>query len=225
MQTDPTRGVYRAAAGRARAAQFCLAAVCLLAVIAAIHLLSGLDLAQRATQGRVRVGEAAAFDNDTALLASLGVVGLLVTGVVWFLWLHRAVANARALGRPTDFTPGWAVGWWFVPLANVVRPYQILRSLVDELGAPTNRPVLWWWGCYLAASVFSNFAGFLRPSDVNGFRVYLGSSLIAEAFRAAAAILAFQLVGDIERRSEGAAAVQASQEHPSAGGPIEPPAG
>ena len=226
MQSAPTQTLapYRPAANRARAAQICLAAMGVLAVLSAIHFLSGFDLVERAVQGRLRDGDADAFDERTASLARLGLVGLLTTGVLWFFWLHRAVANARALGRPTEFTPGWAVGWWFVPLANVVRPYQIVRSLMDELGAPDNRPVLWWWGSYLAAGIFANFASFLRVPDLDGLRVFLGSSLIAEVLRAVAAILAFRLVGEIERRSEQVAAAMVSPEY---GSPslIGPPAG
>jgi hypothetical protein len=195
-----------------------------LAVLSAIHFLSGFDFVERAVQGRLRDGEPEAFDERTASLAQLGLVGLLTTGVFWFFWLHRAVANARALGRPTEFTPGWAIGWWFVPLANVVRPYQIVRSLMDELGAPDNRPVLWWWGTYLAAGIFANFSSFLRVPDLDGLRVFLGSSVVAEVLRAAAAILAFRLVGEIERRSAELAAPTVSPEY---GSPsvIEPPGG
>lgn len=226
MQGVPTQtlAAYRPAAGRARAAQICLAAMGVLAVLSAIHFLSGFDLVERAVRGSLRGGEAEAFDDRTASLAQLGVVGLLTTGVLWFVWLHRAVANARALGRPTEFTPGWAVGWWFVPLANAVRPYQIIRSLVDALGAPDNSRVLWWWGSYFAAGFFAYFASFLRVPDLDGLRVFLGSSLIAEALRAAAAILAFRLVGEIERRSEQVAVPKVS---PAYGSPslIEPPAG
>jgi hypothetical protein len=195
-----------------------------LAVLSAIHFLSGFDLVERAVQGRLRAGEAEAFDENTALFARLGVAGLLATGVVWFFWLHRAVANGRALGRPTEFTPGWAVGWWFVPLANVVRPYQIVRSLMDELGAPDNRPVLWWWGSYLAAGIFANFASFLRVPDLDGLRVFLASSLIAELLRAASAILAFRLVGEIERRSEDVGRQKLAPEYGPPGLPIGPPA-
>lgn len=221
MQNPPTQalGSYRPAAGRARAAQMCLAAMGVLAVIAAFHFLSGFDLVERAAQGGVRAGEAEAFDERTALFARLGLGGLLVTGVIWFVWLYRAVANARAIGRPTEFTPGWAVGWWFVPFANIVRPYQIVRSLMDELGAPTNSPVLWWWVSYLAAGTVANFSSFLNPPDLSGLRVLFGSSLIAELLRAVSATLAFRLVGEIERRSEALAAAKVSPEY---GSPVSP---
>lgn len=221
MQSAPTQtfGPYRPAAGRARAAQICLAAMGLLAVISAIHFLSGFELVERAARGGLSAAAGEAFDERTALFARLGLGGLLVTGVFWFVWLYRAVANARAIGRPIEFTPGWAIGWWFVPFANIVRPYQIVRSLMDELGTPNNSPVLWWWGSYLAAGTVANFASFLNPPDLNGLRVLFGSSLIAELLRAASAILAFRLVGEIERRSADLAAAKVSPEY---GSPVPP---
>jgi hypothetical protein len=82
-----------------------------------------------------------AFDGTTQTLARLEIAGQILTAIVWFLWLHRAVANARSLGVQTEATPGWSVGWWFIPFANVVKPYQILRSLFYGLVSGSARIV------------------------------------------------------------------------------------
>jgi hypothetical protein len=61
-----------------------------------------------------------------AIFRAIGVIGFAqmvaywVTSVAFFVWLHRANRNLPALGAiGLKFTPGWAVGCFFVPLVNV----------------------------------------------------------------------------------------------------------
>lgn len=93
---------------------------------------------------------------------------LLVTAIVWLVWQHRAQKNLEGLGATRlRFTPGWAVGWWFVPLANLLKPFQTMRELWKASGDPygwqtrTTSPLLgWWWGLYLGAqALIVIFAG------------------------------------------------------------------
>jgi hypothetical protein len=65
------------------------------------------------------------------------------------------------------FTPGWAVGWWFVPFANLVKPFQTVRELwkASDPGAPDwwgseTLPVIgWWWGGYVVFNILDGIAG------------------------------------------------------------------
>lgn len=62
---------------------------------------------------------------------------LLVIAIVWLIWQHRAQKNLEGLGATwLRFTPGWAVGWWFVPFANLVKPFQTMRELWKASGDP-----------------------------------------------------------------------------------------
>ena len=64
------------------------------------------------------------------LISVVPLVGLLhallflVTAVVFLVWLHRARRNAVAVRH--QFGPGWAIGGWFVPLANVYIPLRVV---------------------------------------------------------------------------------------------------
>src|SRR5687767_1529604 len=50
--------------------------------------------------------------------------------VVVAMWIHRAHANLRDAGTDgLEFTPGWAVGWYFIPFANLIKPFQAMREL------------------------------------------------------------------------------------------------
>jgi len=45
------------------------------------------------------------------------------------LGIGSGLASAPVGTRESRFTPGWAVGYWFVPFVNLVRPYQIVADL------------------------------------------------------------------------------------------------
>jgi len=62
--------------------------------------------------------------------SAIGGLAFLATVIVWCIWQHRAQANAVVLsGGGLRFTPGWAVGWWFIPIANLWKPFQTVREL------------------------------------------------------------------------------------------------
>ncbi|MGP4052504.1 DUF4328 domain-containing protein [Streptomyces sp. 2A115] len=86
--------------------------------------------------------------------------------IVWFHWMRR---YAGVLG-PDRFRngPGWAIGSWFIPLANFWMPYRIA---VDMWGASTRLPAdgepykvsFWpvnlWWGLFVTTTLFQRYAG------------------------------------------------------------------
>lgn len=65
----------------------------------------------------------------------------LVTVVLFLLWLSKSVNVARQLGisPPLAFTASEACWGFFIPLINLVRPYQVIRDLHDRL-APDGVP-------------------------------------------------------------------------------------
>lgn len=99
------------------------------------------------------------------LVPALDFVALLACFVLVGRWIYRVVANAHAVGEAVSITPGWAVGWYFVPLANLVMPYQAMRETWDasheaaalEEGRDTAL-LPCWWGLWLVTNIVSNVA-------------------------------------------------------------------
>src|SRR5438093_12382214 len=54
-----------------------------------------------------------------------------IPGAFGFLtWLQRAYRNLPALhATELRYTPGWAVGSWFIPLVNLFAPHQVVSEL------------------------------------------------------------------------------------------------
>ncbi len=55
--------------------------------------------------------------------------------VYYMMWQYRANANARSAGLEPRYSPGWSVGWWFIPLLNLVVIGRVLRDLWQITGA------------------------------------------------------------------------------------------
>jgi hypothetical protein len=57
------------------------------------------------------------------LASIVQLVTYVIGGVVFIVWFHRAYGNLGALGvdRPRHGR-GWAIGAWFIPIANVFIP-------------------------------------------------------------------------------------------------------
>jgi hypothetical protein len=85
----------------------------------------------------------------------------IVTGIVALPWIYLANANARALGASDMMvSPGWAVGWFFVPLMNLVMPYLMMRELWKASAKPKDWQleyapplILLWWVLWVAAGI------------------------------------------------------------------------
>jgi hypothetical protein len=97
------------------------------------------------------------------LVPALDFLAILACFVLVGRWIYRVNANAHAVGREVSITPGWAVGWYFVPLANLVMPYQAMRETWDAsheaaaLEAERETSLLpWWWGLWLVTNIVSN---------------------------------------------------------------------
>jgi hypothetical protein len=92
---------------------------------------------------------------------SVGALALalaVATVPVFAFWIVRAHRNLPLLGaKNLDVTPEGAVGWFFVPFANLWKPYQAMRTLwrasQDASRWPLQDVPRWitlWWVAWIA---------------------------------------------------------------------------
>jgi hypothetical protein len=66
----------------------------------------------------------------------LEIVSYLIVAVqviLLLIWFYRAYRNLQALGATElQFTPRWAIIWWFVPILNFWKPYQITVEIIKS---------------------------------------------------------------------------------------------
>jgi hypothetical protein len=57
-------------------------------------------------------------------LAALGYIAAVVGCYILVgMWIYRTNANAHSFSSDMSITPGWSIGWFFIPFANLVMPY------------------------------------------------------------------------------------------------------
>jgi hypothetical protein len=81
----------------------------------------------------------------------------LTTIIAWLVWQHRVTANAWARGHAITTRPGWAVGWWFIPIANLWMPAvalaRVYRASLASSGPARAWIVVGWWAAYILPSL------------------------------------------------------------------------
>jgi hypothetical protein len=142
-------------------------------------------------------------------LVGLSILISLILSVVFFcLWTHRVVANSYAFGgRYNEITPGWAVGWYFIPFANLVKPYQALKeawqSTHDDAAVPAVMPA--WWGLWIVSNIAGNISFRLSMNDM------VEASMILDLFTLAIDIPLIYCIWQVITRLTNRQVLRASQ--------------
>ncbi|MER5765558.1 DUF4328 domain-containing protein [Streptomyces sp. NPDC002082] len=130
----------------------------------------------------------------------------LATIVVFILWFHRVRCNA-AVFRPDGFSQsaGWAIGGWFVPIANLFFPYRTARETWDastqnapdgSFRSASGAPVVAWWLALVAGWILDVVSSYQYGKAVGTAAVRDASSLgaVADLTMVVAAVLAVLFV-------------------------------
>jgi hypothetical protein len=87
-------------------------------------------------------------------VSDLASVVLLVVGVLFLIWFHKAATMAARLGLRARRSPGWAVGAFFLPIVNWWFPYRSALDLFPP-DHPGRAVVRRWWTLWLVMSLVS----------------------------------------------------------------------
>jgi hypothetical protein len=149
-----------------------------------------------------------------------------VTALAFIFWFHRAYRNLIRTGiRDVRYGPGWAIGGWFIPLFNLVRPKQVANDIwkgsasAGTIGTARWREIAlpglinWWWGVWIFGGVcltlgdhsitharvdlFSHTTGSLRDQRTGIWFVEFGLAALIVA-----AVLAILLVRAVSRMQD-----------------------
>jgi hypothetical protein len=149
------------------------------------------------------------------LVALLEIFARLILIVLFLFWINHAFKNLETLRVSNlEFSPGWAVGWWFIPFANLVIPFRVMRELWNATDpglelevayaepAPATSLIWLWWISFIGAGITGRVADVMVSDDGDpaaGFPVAL---MIGGALQAVAGISAAILVRRITARQE-----------------------
>jgi predicted Zn finger-like uncharacterized protein len=179
------------------------------------------------------------FDiNETFLLSeAVGVmagviqtVAFIIVGITFLRWIYRTNTNLGKLsGQPMRFSPGWSVGWYFIPVACWFKPYQAMKEIWERSHknqSDTGSILGLWWAFWLISTFLSDFAGdaIMEADSVREYTSSAMAYIVSDGFDVVLNIVALMLVSGIgnaysknysQRRASTAG-------HPTPQGTIQP---
>lgn len=198
----------------------------LIANIAASVLAIAVDWIQFELVSRIAGGEyytdaeLTRSDNLMILTSQFQLGIYILTGILFLVWLYRASRNLRAFDiEGLKFRPGWTVGWWFIPIFNIFRPYQAIAEVWRASSPPVGeestafswrlakepRLLSFWWSFWLLSTFIGSIAGQIMYRAETPAEVMDATSLMAftDAFDIVPAVLLVLVVRSIDRRQTG----------------------
>lgn len=137
-------------------------------------------------------------------LTGLGLVtAMLISSFLTLKWIYRVTMNSHTLASGLNVSPPWSIGWYFVPFANLYKPFQALNdawcvSLSPSSWRAQDTPPLlrWWWGLWIVTSTLDNasFRLQLRAKAVSTALFTSGLDLVSDALWIALCLVLIRIV-------------------------------
>lgn len=145
-------------------------------------------------------------------VAILLLVNYLVCIVLYSKWKYRSYSNLRSFDdQPLEMSPGWAVGFYFVPLMNLVKPYRAMKEIYNISGRKpvrTGTPLLgFWWGAWLFMNFFDNASNRVSAGvdTIEGLELAIGFDIVSSFFTIVATLLVISVVRAVDARQHDTA--------------------
>jgi hypothetical protein len=143
------------------------------------------------------------------IIGGAAFVNSVVFVVIFCVWIYRANYNARQIGTTgMKFSPGWAVGWYFIPIANLWKPYQVMCEIWQVSAGPASwqhQPrgsiVPLWWTLFLLSNFTANISFRLSLRAASTSELIWSSTVSAASsiFDIASNVITLALVNQIYR--------------------------
>ncbi len=164
----------------------------------------------------------------------------IATAVVFLMWVHRANRVLHDKGiQKLEHTPGWAVGWFFVPIANLFKPYLLIKEIfqrsdpdrveLSTLDEPSSEGVGWitaWWIGWLLSGAVDTLASVAFQQAGNIVLRYsaLKIAFLSDLLFTATTALLIVVISKIDNRQRALATRQTRPQMPAAEPEPEPTA-
>nr|WP_070960447.1 DUF4328 domain-containing protein [Hyphomonas sp. Mor2] len=141
------------------------------------------------------------FDMATLQTIDMFIIGGAIAQIVMF-WVsavlvaritYRAMRNLYTVGSDiAEMSPGWTVGWYFIPIASLFKPAEGMSQIVhgtrkavgEKPFVSTAIPI--WWTCWLLTNILATVAG--QIVNFSGISIDTWTQITAFSFDAASSI-------------------------------------
>ena len=138
------------------------------------------------------------------IVSGIASIIYLICAIIFLFWIYRASSNTHALNEKTkiEYSPGWCVGSYFIPLLNLYWPYKAMKELwqLNVIQANVRRSasiVFFWWITYLLLNFTATIVSKLSVNDYSSFYLYILVDTASNVFGLISALLAIKIVNNI----------------------------
>jgi len=139
--------------------------------------------------------------------------GVLIAAAVMFcLWTYRVAKNATAMGARLSISPGWAVGFYFIPIVSWWMPYSAMVQTWDASDPdPRSDPyqprshallVAWWLSWLASRGAHLVVSRWDEPADAQAWVDQIRLGFVSLGVEAIAVVIAITMVWKMTRRQE-----------------------
>jgi hypothetical protein len=205
--------MYRSPRARAKLVTAALVLDLAALVVVGALLWDSLGLARAIIAGE-EVSEAsfAMLERRGSEMELIGGGVLVACALMFCLWTYRVAKNAAAMGARLSISPGWSVGYYFIPIVSWWMPYSAMTQVWDASSPdPRSDPyqqrshglLIGWWLSWLASrGVHLVVSRWNEPSDAQAWVNQITLGFVGLAVEAVAVILAIAMVWKLTRRQE-----------------------
>jgi Domain of unknown function (DUF4328) len=182
-------------------------------VVAVVSGLFEYQLLQQIQSGDLSgpdLQDAAAADDLRQRIIGLSQFTLyIVTVIIFARWVYVLNSNKKPLGAVNlQFSPGWAVGWFFIPILNLWKPYQAMKELWQVSANPLHWQsqergglLPWWWFLWILSNGLGqiSFRLSVGATDVSSIVASNIVDIFADASSVALEIVAIIMVSRIAK--------------------------
>lgn len=153
-------------------------------------------------------GHAAASDMRQAMVALVDAAAMIGAAFLVLWWIYRADRNLHSHNVPDlQFSPAWCVGWFFVPIANLWKPYQALKEIwmwsMDPARRLVERTALLpvWWTLHIIsdAAAASSWRLGMLDTGTNSMVASSGFAIVSETASIPEALVLMMLIRQITK--------------------------
>jgi hypothetical protein len=133
-----------------------------------------------------------------------------ITSIIFLRWVFVVDSNCHGFGATgMTISPGWAAGWYFIPIACLYKPFQAM----SEIRRASTNPEGWlalkagallaiWWAVWIISGVIGRIASFAFHDihSISEFRAAVDWQVADRSIEVVAFVIAITLVYDITRR-------------------------
>lgn len=184
----------------------------ILVAISILGLLSDFMQMNLLSTGTFSQAEAESNDIRQQIISIIYLICFVFTGITFLKWIHCANTNCHGFGaQDMEFNPRWSIGYYFVPILNLYRPYHAMKEIWKVSTNPTywqnqiTSPLLsWWWTLWLIAGFIgqASFRMSMRANTINSLRTATAVSIASGFIDILLYIVAVSIVSAIYTKQE-----------------------